>query len=46
MNIQKQDIEVVNQETQWQAPELIELGDISSVTQVKFRSGHDGSSLS
>lgn len=33
MNTQKQEIDVVQHETKWQAPELVELGDLRCLTQ-------------
>ncbi|WP_161632447.1 hypothetical protein [Tolumonas lignilytica] len=44
MNTQKQDIEAVNQETQWQAPKLVELGEITSSTLNNIFPGADAPS--
>lgn len=42
MNTQKQEIDVVQHETKWQAPELVELGDVSDMTQFGFGTANDG----
>ncbi|MDD2342410.1 MAG: hypothetical protein PHV54_05915 [Tolumonas sp.] len=34
MNTQQQEIDVVQHKTKWQAPELVELGNISGETQL------------
>ncbi|WP_316676944.1 hypothetical protein [uncultured Tolumonas sp.] len=40
MNTQQQEINVIQHENQWQAPTLVELGEISNETQ--FSGGHGG----
>ncbi len=43
MNTQQQEIDVVQHENQWQAPTLVELGEISNDTHLS--GGHGGDSF-
>lgn len=42
MNTQQQEIDVVQHEAKWQAPELVELGNVNSVTLNGFGGLMDG----
>lgn len=46
MNTQQQEIDVVQHETKWQVPELIELGNISCNTKNGLTIGPDGTGQS